>query len=49
MIELIYSQESAPEIPARTAATSSIEVKTDEWLPVTAAPESCILSYTCTS
>ncbi len=34
MIELIYSQESAPEIPARTAATSSIEVKTDEWLPV---------------
>lgn len=34
MIELIYSQEFAPEIPARTAATANVETKTDEWLPV---------------
>lgn len=34
MIELIYSQEFAPIIPAKTAATANVIIKADEWLPV---------------
>lgn len=35
MIELIYPEEPAPEIPAKTAATVNIEVNAGgEWLPI---------------